>query len=77
VFDDAGALDKLEGFLSLNGPAYYGVEPNEETITVTKTGQPAEFPGEIAAGNDRVVVFEPGIKLFWHVGKNDARSKGV
>lgn len=36
VFDDMGALDKLEGFLSENGPRFFGVEPSSETITLVK-----------------------------------------
>ena len=29
VFEAEGALDRLEGFASLNGPAFYGLPPNE------------------------------------------------
>ena len=29
VFEEEGALDRLEGFASLNGPAFYGLPPNE------------------------------------------------
>ena len=36
VFDELGALDKLEGFLSLNGPTFFGIEPSNETITLVK-----------------------------------------
>ena len=36
VFDEEGALDKLEAFASLNGPAFYGLEPNETEVTLTK-----------------------------------------
>ncbi|MEL7345180.1 MAG: dihydroorotase, partial [Pseudomonadota bacterium] len=32
VFEDAGALEKLEAFTSLNGPAFYGLPANETTL---------------------------------------------
>jgi dihydroorotase len=37
VFDEENALDAFEAFASLNGPAFYGLNPNEETIKLTKT----------------------------------------
>jgi len=36
VFDEEGALDNFEAFTSLNGPHFYGLEPNAETITLKK-----------------------------------------
>ena len=36
VFEEEGALDKLEAFASLNGPKHYRLPPNEETITLEK-----------------------------------------
>jgi dihydroorotase len=36
VFEEEGALDKLEGFASLHGPARYGLAPNEATMTLEK-----------------------------------------
>ncbi|XKH33548.1 dihydroorotase [Azospirillum doebereinerae] len=32
AFDEAGALDKLEAFASLNGPRFYGLPPAEERV---------------------------------------------
>lgn len=37
VFDRAGALNKLEVFASLNGPAFYGLPVNAEQITLAKS----------------------------------------
>jgi dihydroorotase len=39
AFDDAGALDKLEGFLSTNGAEFYGLAPATTTITLVKEPQ--------------------------------------
>ncbi|HAD86314.1 MAG TPA: dihydroorotase, partial [Rhodospirillaceae bacterium] len=36
VFDELGALDKLEAFASLNGPAFYGLPVNEATVTLER-----------------------------------------
>src|SRR5215831_8156938 len=36
VFDAEGALDKLEAFASLNGPAFYGLPANTETVTLVR-----------------------------------------
>ena len=36
VFEEEGALDKLEAFASLNGPRHYRLPPNEDTITLAK-----------------------------------------
>jgi dihydroorotase len=36
VFEQENALDKLEAFASLNGPAWYGLPMNEERITLLK-----------------------------------------
>jgi dihydroorotase len=67
VFEDAGALDKLERFASLNGPAFYGVVPNAEKMTLNKSGTPVEYPDKILTGDGPVTVFDPGFPLYWSV----------
>ncbi len=66
VFETAGALDKLEAFASLNGPAFYGLPPNADTITLTK-GDPVTYPEKIETGAGPVTVFDPGFPLHWRV----------
>ncbi len=66
VFEAAGKLKKLEDFASLNGPAYYGLPPNEETITLVK-GDPVSYPAFIETGDGPVTVFDPGFDLHWRV----------
>lgn len=39
AFDSVGAIDKLQGFLSTNGPEFYGLEPAQETLTLVKEPQ--------------------------------------
>ncbi len=69
VFDAADALPKLEAFSSLNGPRFYGLEPNEATITLTK-GDPVIYPKHIETGDGPVTVFDPGFDLHWSVTSN-------
>jgi len=66
VFDQEGALDRLEGFASLHGPAFYRLPVNEETITLRK-GAPVAYPAKIETGDGPVTVFDPGLPLHWRV----------
>jgi dihydroorotase len=66
VFEAAGKLKKLEDFASLNGPAYYGLPPNDDTITLVK-GEPVQYPASIETGDGPVTVFDPGFDLHWRV----------
>lgn len=69
VFEAAGALPKLEAFASLNGPRFYGLEPNEATITLTK-GDPVAYPSYVPTADGPVTVFDPGFDLHWSVTSN-------
>ena len=65
VFEDEGALDHFEAFASLNGPAFYGLAPNEERITLEKA--PVEVPVEVDGGEARIVPFHAGETLSWRL----------
>jgi dihydroorotase len=67
VFETEGALDRLEAFASLNGPAFYRLAPNEERITLERVAKPLERPDEVETGAGPVVVFDPGFPLHWRV----------
>ncbi len=67
MFEDEGALDRLEAFTSLNGPAFYRLPPNDDHITLVRGDHSAAFPDHIDAGDESVTVFDPGFPLFWHV----------
>lgn len=67
VFDDAGALNQLERFASLNGPEWYELLPNAETITLTKQATPVTYPAKIDTPDGPVTVFDPGFPLYWAV----------
>jgi dihydroorotase len=66
VFEEEGALDRLEAFASLNGPAFYGLAANEGTITLRK-GDAVSYPAKIDTGEGPVTLFEPGHPLYWQV----------
>ena len=62
VFEEEGALDRLEGFAAGHGAAFYGLPPNEGRITLTK-GAPVAYPARIRAGEATVTVFDPMMAL--------------
>lgn len=66
VFEAEGALDRLEAFTSLNGPAFYRMAPNDDRITLRR-GAAAAFPATITAGDETVTVFDPGFPIHWHL----------
>jgi len=65
VFDEEGALDKLEGFASENGPRFYGLPLNEGTVTLERAGH--LVPDVIDAGGVPVVPFHAGQTLAWRL----------
>jgi dihydroorotase len=67
VFEAEGALDRLEGFTSLFGPARYGLPVADQTITLEKRDTPVPYPARIITGAGPVTLFDPGHPLYWHV----------
>ena len=63
VFDRAGALGALEAFASRNGPAFYGLAPNRETIALRR--EPWSVPEEMPIGGDVLVPFRGGDRVEW------------
>ena len=59
VFEDEGALDRLEAFASENGPRFYGLPLNEGSVTLRR--QEAAVPETVAD----VVPFLAGSTLGW------------
>ncbi|WP_370315660.1 dihydroorotase [Thalassolituus sp.] len=63
IFEDLGALDKLEGFSSHFGPDFYGLPRNSDEITLVK--QPWQAPIELPFGKDVIVPLRAGETLRW------------
>ncbi len=65
AFAEAGALDQLEGFASLHGPAFYGLAPNTERITLTR--ETWEVPSVYPVGDGELVPMLAGQPLEWRI----------
>ena len=61
VFDEENALDRLEAFASLNGPAFYGLPVNSGSITLQRRDQ---LVPELVDG---LVPFHAGQILSWTI----------
>lgn len=66
VFDEDGAIDRLEAFASLNGPAFYGLPVNDEKITLVRGGE--TVPAAIGDGELSVTPYGAGSTFSWRLG---------
>jgi len=67
VFEEDGALPRLEGFASRHGPAFHGLPVNAAAMTLVKGDTPTLWPARIETGAGPVTVFDPGFQVFWRV----------
>jgi dihydroorotase len=67
VFEEEGALDKLEAFASLNGSKHYRLPPNEDTITLEKSPWTAPEDVKVAGPDERALVYRGGETIEWQV----------
>ena len=65
AFEEAGALDKLEGFASHFGPDFYGLARNTDTITLEKS--PWTVPASYSLGGSEVVPIKAESVIDWQV----------
>ena len=63
VFEEEGAIERLEAFASENGPNFYGLPLNEGTVTLKRTT--ADVPDSLGIGDIEVVPFLAGRELGW------------
>ena len=61
VFDEEGALNRFEQFASINGPRFYGLPINEQTVTLERTE--VQVPEQIGG----LVPFHAGETLGWRL----------
>ena len=67
VFDEEGALDRLEGFVSRAGAEFYGMEPNSDRIVLEK-GVGSDAPVEAVGVADHAIrVFVPDSPISWRI----------
>jgi dihydroorotase len=67
VFEEEGALDKLEAFASLNGPKHYRLPPNDDTIVLEKSPWTAPVEVKVAGPDERMLLYRGGETIEWRV----------
>lgn len=65
VFDAVAALERFEGFMSLHGPAFYGLAANTAKITLRK--ETHKVPASFALGDAELIPFRAGAELTWRI----------
>lgn len=65
VFDELGILDQLEAFASFNGPDFYRLPRNTDTITLRR--ETWEVPLAYPMGGGEVVPLKAGERVSWKV----------
>lgn len=65
VFEDAGALDKLEAFASFYGADFYGLPRHTDTITLKRESW--EAPARLTLGETSLVPLRAGEAIRWRV----------
>lgn len=65
VFEQAGALDRLEGFASHHGADFYGLPRNTDRIRLRR--EPWEVPASYPFGSGRVVPLRAGERVMWRL----------
>jgi dihydroorotase len=65
VFEQEGALDRLEAFASEHGPRFYGLPLNADSITLERSDQ--LVPQRLGEGDLSLVPFHAGELLGWRL----------
>ncbi|MGS0741263.1 dihydroorotase [Glaciimonas sp. GG7] len=65
AFDQVGALDQLEAFASFNGPAFYNLPRNQDSVTLRR--QAWTIPAELPMGNTTMVPLNGGEVINWQL----------
>jgi dihydroorotase len=67
AFESVGALEKLQGFASEQGPRFYGLPLNEGTVTLRR--EPWEIPATYQFGSDELVPLHAGEPILWRIAQ--------
>jgi dihydroorotase len=67
VFEEMNALQHLDAFSGLNGPAFYRLPVNQTKLRLVKHDLAQSFPEKILTEAGPVTVFNPGFAVHWHV----------
>jgi dihydroorotase len=63
AFEEAAALDRLEGFASFHGPDFYNLPRNTSKVTLRR--EPWSLPAELPLGAQTIVPLRAGETLRW------------
>jgi dihydroorotase len=63
AFDNAGALDRLEGFASFFGPDFYRLPRNTDRVRLLR--EPWQIPDQLALNGDQLIPLAAGETLNW------------
>lgn len=74
VFEQAGALDRLEAFASFHGADFYGLPRNTQRITLEKRRW--RVPDRLECGDDAIVPFRAGELVKWRLVENNDGREG-
>jgi dihydroorotase len=68
VFSDATALDRLAGFASLNGPAFYGLPISEKILNLEQNDLPQPVLKPILTSDGaEIIPFQDDAPLMWRI----------
>ena len=67
IFENEGALDRLDGFVARHGAAFYGVPVNDGTVTLVRTATPQPVPDDRKTPEGQLTVFDPMVPIHWTV----------
>ena len=67
IFEDEDALDKLEGFASLHGPAFYKMPANQAQMILERHDKPVNFEDAVPTPEGPVTIFDPQRPIYWDV----------
>jgi dihydroorotase len=65
AFEAADALDRLEGFASRFGPAFYGLPPNRERMRLRR--EPWSVPTSLPLAGSELVPLRAGEQVAWRI----------
>ena len=70
AFEQANALDKLEGFSSFYGPDFYGLPRNSDSITLSK--QDWDIPQSLTFADDSLIPLRAGERVSWKLVSDES-----
>lgn len=74
AFEEAGALEHLEAFASINGPRFYGLPQNPSAVKLVK--KPAQVPAACAFGPEELIIpLRAGETVAWTLEGNVETAK--